>query len=435
MVALSVFALKVPICGASENGETAPPVGMTPRLQEAAKEGLGGAWRALGDEDLSAEEVRAVEAYVRRHPDVSSFAFLMTLSEQVPDAHAKIPDKTKAAVLCDALEKCVCVNWFGVLRPRRSYDDLAAKQLLAVGKEALPRLERMLKNKKEAMLAGSIDATYSTAFKYRRADFAYRYIMLLRDEEPSFSTDPKKRDKLIAELQKKLKEERENPNPQRDPLPGYMDKTALPVGMTFRLQEAVKEGRAGRNFGVWRAFGKVPLSAGEVLAVETYVREQPDVSSFVLLMALSEEVPEAYSKIADKTKAAILCDTLEKSVWLNKFGNLLPQDSYHGRPAKALLAVGKEAMPGLERLLTNKKEAPIAGAVESTYFSKFKYRRADFAYRYIMLLRGEEPSFPTDPKDRDKLIAELQKKLKEERNTNSGDTELPNNRGQAGIRE
>ena len=72
---------------------------------------------------------------------------------------------------------------------------------------------------------------------------------------------------------------------------------------------------------------------------------------------------------------------------------------------------GSPAVEYLSRLLGDKSEAPLFGSQEATLSIALHYRRADFAYRYIMLILDRKPTFPADLAERDKLIAELQKEF------------------------
>jgi hypothetical protein len=76
--------------------------------------------------------------------------------------------------------------------------------LVETGKAAFKYLTPLLGNDKAAPLNGSADATASVVYKYRRKDFAYRYVSLIIGEQPTFHTDPKARDKDIEMLKRRL---------------------------------------------------------------------------------------------------------------------------------------------------------------------------------------------------------------------------------------
>ncbi len=65
-------------------------------------------------------------------------------------------------------------------------------------------------------------------------------------------------------------------------------------------------------------------------------------------------------------------------------------------------------------LLEEGENASLFGSEEATESKRFGYRSKDFAYRYIMLILGEQPTFHADPKERDKDIDALKAKLKKD---------------------
>jgi hypothetical protein len=82
-----------------------------------------------------------------------------------------------------------------------------------------------------------------------------------------------------------------------------------------------------------------------------------------------------------------------------------PGGSHDGEAAKALLELGDVAVSCLRPLLADSSAAPLFGSEEATLSSLYKYRRCDFAYRYLVKLRGGEPTFDRDPAERDRVIA------------------------------
>jgi len=178
-------------------------------------------------------------------------------------------------------------------------------------------------------------------------------------------------------------------------------------GMTDRLKLGVREARSGRTF-MESALFDVKLSAEEVAAAKGYVMGHPDVSAYILLMSLREHAPVAYAGIPDACKARVLCDALANLTFLNDFGYLESSASYDDMAGKALITIGKPAVNCLRALLGDKSQAPLFGSEAATLSGFLQYRRADFAYRYIMLILGKQPAFPADTAERDKLISDLQ---------------------------
>ena len=68
------------------------------------------------------------------------------------------------------------------------------------------------------------------------------------------------------------------------------------VAMPIAIEEAIKDAQAGYRFS-GSALHQRPLSNEEVEAAEAYIRQHPDVSSYILLMALRKHAPEAYSAL------------------------------------------------------------------------------------------------------------------------------------------
>jgi hypothetical protein len=151
-----------------------------------------------------------------------------------------------------------------------------------------------------------------------------------------------------------------------------------------------------------------PLGDAELpLAVE-YVRAHADASSYHLLFAIQARSPAAYEGIPAATRAAVLCAALEHLVYLNDWGHLHAA-VLDGRPAVALIALGDVAKPGLVRLLADRRDAPFFGSADATLSGG--YRRTDFAYRYLLLILGREPTWNDDMAKRDVAIAALQTEL------------------------
>ncbi len=159
--------------------------------------------------------------------------------------------------------------------------------------------------------------------------------------------------------------------------------------------------------------GAAPLGPRDWQAAEEYVRSHADRSSYLLLLALRTERPEVFDRIPPVTRSAILCDGLAHVKYLNDWGYLNPGGSYDDLAAVALLEAGSSGLPHLERILDNLQTAPLSGSEEATISRSYRFRRADFAYRYISLILGLKPDFDPKPEVRDRAIAELRKKLAE----------------------
>jgi hypothetical protein len=144
-------------------------------------------------------------AYIRKHPDGTSYHLLFALRKYYPSSYESVPNQEKSAILCGALKHTVGLNDWGILSPSGSFDRESAQALLETGKTALECLAPILDDDSPAPLFGSKVATTSKVYRYRRKDFAYRYASLLIGKSPVFDRDPKERDKDIDRLKAELK--------------------------------------------------------------------------------------------------------------------------------------------------------------------------------------------------------------------------------------
>ena len=135
--------------------------------------------------------------------------------------------------------------------------------------------------------------------------------------------------------------------------------------MTARLKQAVRDGESRAMF-VDSPLYEAGLSGEEADAASAYINGHPDVSSYILLMALWQHAPASYARIADGAKAKVLCDALTKLPCVNDFGRLTPSESRDEEAARALLSVGKPALPWLQALLRNREEVGLYGSKYAT---------------------------------------------------------------------
>jgi hypothetical protein len=160
------------------------------------------------DRKLTKDDLKAALAHIRNHKDYTSYHVLFALRRQTPDDYANIPASARAQVLTSALVKTRSLNDWGYLDPGESFDDEAAKALVETGQVAIELLRPILDNYNKALLHGSKEAKQSAAFGYRRADFAYRYIVLIRGERAIFAESIDERNRMISKLKEQLKVEK-----------------------------------------------------------------------------------------------------------------------------------------------------------------------------------------------------------------------------------
>jgi hypothetical protein len=146
-------------------------------------------------------------------------------------------------------------------------------------------------------------------------------------------------------------------------------------------------------------------ATAEIAARE--VTERSDASAFHLLMALRDAAPAAYEALPASVRAAVLVDALRTQPELNDWGYLEPGGGYDGPAATALLETGDAAIAPLRALLDDDAPAEMTGSEIAEMAYRLRYRRKDFAYRYLALLLGREPAFEPDPAERDRAIAAL----------------------------
>jgi hypothetical protein len=150
---------------------------------------------------------------------------------------------------------------------------------------------------------------------------------------------------------------------------------------------------------------------GEAEAAARWIEANPGHSAFHLLMALGRGAPGVYAGIAPEVRAQVLAATLAGHAQLNDFGYLDPGGSYDGPAAHALLELGQAAVPALRPLLDDSSPAFLSGSEEATMAELYRYRRMDFAARYLQQILGEDAPFDKDPARRDEAIAALREKL------------------------
>jgi hypothetical protein len=147
------------------------------------------------------------------------------------------------------------------------------------------------------------------------------------------------------------------------------------------------------------------ITDDDAATARSRIAAQPGHEWYHALFALRRGHPAIYAAIAPASRAHVMCDALAHLVFYNDWGYLDPAGSHDGEAAKALLELGDAAASCLRPLLADRNAAPLFGSEEATLSSLYKYRRCDFAYRYLIKLRGGEPAFDRDPAQRDRAIA------------------------------
>ncbi len=158
-----------------------------------------------------------------------------------------------------------------------------------------------------------------------------------------------------------------------------------------------------------KALREGALSSADERRALDHVAAHPDYTSYHLLFALQKRSPEALQRVPAATRAAVLCSALRELTYLNDWGHLA-LGLKEGAPARAIVEAGAAAKPCLAALLDDARPAPFFGSADATLSGG--YRRCDFAYRYLVLILGEQPAWDPSPDARDAAIAALKQRLK-----------------------
>jgi hypothetical protein len=177
------------------------------------------------------------------------------------------------------------------------------------------------------------------------------------------------------------------------------------------LEALVAESSQGLSLSESKVLSQGPPTADQLTEAERWVAGHPDHRSYHLLFLLREHAAERYERLPADLRARVLTAALGHLKYLNDWGYLDPAESYDGKAAKALLALGAAALPHLRPLLTDRRPAPLFGSEEATMSHRYQYRRADFAARYVALILGEEAPFAEQVSQRDRAIATLMERL------------------------
>lgn len=164
------------------------------------------------------------------------------------------------------------------------------------------------------------------------------------------------------------------------------------------------DSEAGRTLTESKALA-APLSEADAAAAQAAIEADPEAAWYHTLFALRRGHPAIYAALPANVRAAVLCGALGHLSFYNDWGYLDPSGSFDGEAARAMLELGPDAAACLVPLLADTAPAPLYGSETATLSSMYGYRRADFAYRYLLALRGEQPAFARDQAERDRAIA------------------------------
>jgi hypothetical protein len=153
----------------------------------------------------AAIDVSRIKDRLCDHADFTSYHLMFLLYNYGADVYLGLPKQVIAQILCSSLANVQFVNDWGYLAPSESYDGIAARMLIRLGRECLPRVAELLKDSRAARLFGSEEATMAHTYRYRRADFAYRYAMLILQRRPEFIMELDHRQQATEALWEELR--------------------------------------------------------------------------------------------------------------------------------------------------------------------------------------------------------------------------------------
>ena len=127
----------------------------------------------------------------------TAFLALEALRVGDPAAYDAIPSTERAEIYAATLRTNVFYNTWGL--PGHQLTE-TTRAFLALKDDAIALLLPLLADRRPAPLAGSRDATASSAYKNRVCDYAWVFICEIRQRPYTYSQDPEERDRSIEEL-------------------------------------------------------------------------------------------------------------------------------------------------------------------------------------------------------------------------------------------
>lgn len=177
------------------------------------------------------------------------------------------------------------------------------------------------------------------------------------------------------------------------------------------IDQLVADAAAGLTAAESGAYQAGQLDAAAVRHAVQALDHIPAEAAYLLLLALRRDQPMAYAQVPAERRIPILAAALARVGSLNDFGTLGPDDAWDNIAGQALVEAARSAPRLLLPLLEDRRLAPLYGSETAALSDLYRYRRCDFAYRYLILALGEEPVFDAEPTARDTRIATLRARL------------------------
>jgi hypothetical protein len=128
------------------------------------------------------------------------------------------------------------------------------------------------------------------------------------------------------------------------------------------------------------------------------------VHALLAIEALRAADPSAYGAMPAAQRAAIYADALSASRTFNAWG--LPGFSLTDT-ARAVIALGPDAVGALRPLLADERPAPLFGSQDATTSAAYGNRVRDYAFVLIAEILGVAYEYDESPAARDAQIAAL----------------------------
>jgi hypothetical protein len=133
-------------------------------------------------------------------------------------------------------------------------------------------------------------------------------------------------------------------------------------------------------------------------------------TALLALEALREADLARYASLGGRERADIYVDALKNNVFYNAWG--LPR--YQLTPtARALIALGEDAVMALKPLLSDCRPAPLSGSEDATTSTMYGNRLCDYAWVLISEIMRRPYVYAQDPAERDRAIEALLQELPE----------------------
>jgi hypothetical protein len=179
------------------------------------------------------------------------------------------------------------------------------------------------------------------------------------------------------------------------------------------VESLIADGEKETPLGLSDGYRSGNFDEASAQAATEQVREHPDASSLVLLLALRRHAPETYAELPGDARAQVLVSALRELRFLDDFSWMEPEGhGWDSTAAQALLELGDAAVRPLIDLLDDHRPAPLSGSEAATMAHLYGYRRSDFAFRYLNKLLHRDAAFAAEPAERDPAIAALRDELR-----------------------